>query len=507
MNSKEQEEESLKALMTMKELRWKMQMIDEPLKIRVITAGTHHLTGLRRLQRYLLNAWKKCPFGTMTSDMSNRLRFRMELLAASESSKDKGKDFISGDYDAATDGMNMDATLTCWDRIMENIGLKGSMLDMAGRRTFTDAIIEYPKEFGGGEVRQTNGQLMGHPLSFPLLCIINLSVYMRTMSILERDGLLFRSVLINGDDIVFRGDEREYNLWRRNAAEVGLAVNEMKTYRHKRFYLINSILTRAGTIGAQESREVTYYNRALAIGAKVKSEPVRLLSTADVLWNALDHPIEDVAKRGRMHLMKTIVAKQPSYFTPNWFFPKVLGGLGLPNRRGEKLYATRQQRQVATYFMRNPEALWISERVGDKPRAIELALELFRKIRPHSEDVSPSFVGPLNLDQDYSVAAQEALSRALAVTAWHKIKAEGMRNEEEIRRFFIRKALASKEKPARLGTIMNFATWRKCTYQPQVGTAQLTLESVLELAQNQYSAYGSVSLDESTWAASSSLCC
>lgn len=142
--------------------------------------------------------------------------------------------------------------------------------------------------------KQTRGQLMGNILSFPVLCIINFATYLNTsldfvkenlvkpfdldedLKMLEncrqfvfvsntlkgdiltqRPELRFSSkkdvggkriaftnvpVLINGDDILFQGSTRFYDLWSRKIGEVGFVKSVGKNYFSKEFCTINSQL-------------------------------------------------------------------------------------------------------------------------------------------------------------------------------------------------------------------------------------------------------------------------
>jgi len=101
-------------------------------------------------------------------------------------------------------------------------------------------------EFEGEVYPQTNGQLMGNLLSFPLLCIVNyLGVVMalggkRTLE-LSKNGRL----KVNGDDIAFRSTRAEYDKWASTVARAGLTLSRGKTLVHPRFFSLNSTFFRA----------------------------------------------------------------------------------------------------------------------------------------------------------------------------------------------------------------------------------------------------------------------
>jgi hypothetical protein len=424
------------------------QAIPEPCKVRIITKGRANLyTGLRRLQKFMVRRWKNTPFGTMTSEFEEKLKFRLE----SDSMLNDGDYYISGDYSSATDRMNLDATQLVMEEILRNCGLLGTLLAERALFSFSGAHIEYPD---GDIIQQCRGQLMGHPLSFPILCIINLATYMKTFDRWDSLELTRSPFMINGDDILFRGDQSHMDLWRGYSARVGLSVNEEKTYVHSKYYLINSVLGKRG------SGKVNYYNRALAIGHGVKSEPVRLVTQADSLWKALEHPLPRAEKRGRRHLLETLQIHLKKFtskgFTPNYFLPKVVGGLGLTSDE-RQISMTYTQRKVATYFMRNPYEQALIEKLGDKPYSVEEALKHVRKMKPSF--ISTRMIGPFPEFSDFDSVLDSYLHRALQFTAWQKNTKP--KTDVEIRRLAIFRALKHKEKLASDRKILQFSLLRR----------------------------------------------
>jgi hypothetical protein len=447
--SSEQESACLIASLS-EDHRVQYQAIPEPCKVRVITKGRANLyTGLRRLQGFMLSQWKKMPFGTMTDSFEERLKFRIE----DESLIDDGDLNISGDYSSATDKMHMDVSLTIMEEILRNVGLLGSLLGDCAIRSFTGALIEYPD---GDVIEQTNGQLMGHPLSFVLLCIENLATYMYTTNRYTLLELVRSPFLINGDDILFRGTVEMYDRWRAASSRLGLVVNESKTYVHPVYYLINSYM------GVRGKGKVQYYNRALAIGHGVKHEPVRMITQASQLWDELKHTLDRVTKRGRKHLLKSIKKylrpQKGSKFSPNYFVPKALGGLGLSDDGRAQVKITFEQRKIATYLMRRPWVNVFMERLGDNPVSVQEALKHLKKMLPALS--GKRFIGPLLPMDDYSTVVDLYLSRALQFCAWRKNTVA--RSQEEVRRWFHLQILKnSREKCARAQKILNYEPWRE----------------------------------------------
>jgi hypothetical protein len=416
------------------------QALPEPGKFRIITVGESWLySGLRGIQKFLLEQWSKCPWGTFVPDLNDHIVQRV--------GRGDGN-YVSGDYSSATDNMHLDVTLRVVDRIMKNINMTDTLLHERLLASFRDNEILYPDNT---RIQQQNGQLMGHPVSFPILCIINLSTYLRTFHISEESDLFrdytidqlykeleSRPFLINGDDILFRGNHFRYADWRRYAGKVGLVVNEPKTYVNKSFSLINSVLTHMPT-----GRTVPYYHLALAKAHQVKSEPVRMLTTMsdiDDFLNKIRNLDEFLWKKQRRIMLKsysdlfaqlTKKCKSVKGFRPNYFLPKEVGGLGLTDFKSEKLKVTRVQRQLATYLIDHPEDLFLKEKIGCSYRAVERAVEQFSKIRPQLKSLVDydfktgqvlPIEGPIRKGMDPDIVNNDYLSRCLLATQYLKGK-------------------------------------------------------------------------------------
>lgn len=410
-------------------------------------------TALRGIQRVFLDLWKEMPFSTMCDRSDDRIRQRLErvdkLLEPSVldfivemKEEELGRtltqaereavqpprgfgDYISGDYDAATDSMHIDVTTFVLDRMLENLGYgPDSWIYRIAMRTMSGGKIVYPD---GSSVLQTNGQLMGHPLSFPILCIINLSTYLRVRSKYTLDQVKDEPFLINGDDIVFResrpwnGPNSDYNLWRFFAGEVGLIVNELKTYVHPKFNMINSIRH-------FHQKPIHYQNIALAIGHRVKSDPMRLLTASATIFEQLQ-----ATKVGAGHLcrdfLKTLGKRLPrrrlrlagKEFVPNYFLPKAFGGLGLKNRSGYRYRITYPQRILAQYALRNPGKWIYQESYYELKTSSDLAIRSSRKLNPPGElwmiDGRP-VEGPLHWSEDHRLICKDNLSRQCELTSY-----------------------------------------------------------------------------------------
>jgi len=116
---------------------------------------------------------------------------------------------------------------------------------------------------------QKNGQLMGCPISFPILCAINVVAYWVALEEYTGRSFLLEElpVLVNGDDILFRANDAFYTVWKQYVSDAGFTLSLGKNYISRSFYTVNS----EGfmyTEGKDETGKLTY-----------KSTPVPFLNT------------------------------------------------------------------------------------------------------------------------------------------------------------------------------------------------------------------------------------
>jgi len=164
---------------------------------------------------------------------------KKQWLLRGEATHDRFKDFVrrdgeifvSGDYESATDNLN--------------ISLSHLMLDCM-RRTSThippsvwrEARKALVARFADGRA-QERGQLMGSLLSFPLLCLANFLAF--KWAVPRKVPLK-----INGDDIVFRCRPDEAEKWFKEIKESGLTISKGKTLVTSSMFSLNSTFFLAG---------------------------------------------------------------------------------------------------------------------------------------------------------------------------------------------------------------------------------------------------------------------
>lgn len=259
-------ERALKKDIPYEERRCKCSVVPiiEPLKVRVITKS-------EAIPQYLSKAWQQAihsglrrlkPFSALDHPLDGT-----DINDLVQSSRSIEGAWRSGDYKGATDGLDQRVTEIVASKILRFLSpwLTEGELHML-MSNLVNQEIEYPQldsEPGDTNI-QRNGQLMGSILSFPILCVINYMTYFLSVSRLsegfhvwrldgkpERDQRSIRRlrnrfrkepVLINGDDILWKGCNGQYIRWEDNLRYFGFKLSQGKNLCSEKFLMINSQL-------------------------------------------------------------------------------------------------------------------------------------------------------------------------------------------------------------------------------------------------------------------------
>lgn len=211
--------------------------IPEPLKVRVITIGSKLLFALKPLQQAMFKSlgdypcFKPC----FTPDY-------LDLLDSIHSNSTCDP-WLSGDYSSATDGLHMDVMYAFRDILLEELG--EHPLTPYIKADCGSHLLQYPKHFNIPDAEQTNGQLMGSLLSFPVLCLAN--AY--TACLARQESLSDLKCAIHGDDILMKVNRSQYSKWKGVARGLGLELSVGKNYYSKEFGSIDSQLFSADKKG------------------------------------------------------------------------------------------------------------------------------------------------------------------------------------------------------------------------------------------------------------------
>lgn len=334
-----------------------IQAIPEPGKFRIISKGDGYLySALQPIQGEMLSAWKRNPSSTMRSnDLTDRIR-EIDRACGVELPY-----WCSIDYEAATDLMKMDATLAAFE------GLRGHPLFQLGRSSLMGGRAIYPD---GTTIPIVDAQLMGHPLSFPLLCTINLACLHHAVklwrdqapnrherAIRKRLGsLMLRYNIVNGDDMLFKcRDPAFLDLFRSVAAEAGLRISVGKNYLSLHSCMINSqLFTKRGGKMVRKG----YLNLKLVKGVSLKTGDSSAFPTQigpDLSRMVQLCPWTSCTIPAAMERWRREDKQFHSYFRPNWYLPVHLGGYGVDVSLAPPDWRiTRPQREMAAHFVSDP---------------------------------------------------------------------------------------------------------------------------------------------------------
>ncbi len=253
----------------------KIQAVLEPLKVRVISKGPaldyYQSKGVQKVMHSVL---REIPCFELIGKpfCATMLRDVVQATPYPES-----KEWHSVDYSAATDGLSAKLGGFIIRAILQH--LPPSVQDVA-YRVFGMHGLVYPerspvfnRSTGCWEKSckrewvyrgaQNNGQLMGSPMSFPILCLANLITYVLTLRrtrdvgyrLAERECRsrryhgkmpyflenLLRRVLVNGDDMLYLGTRDQWEQHQEVGRGVGLAFSVGKAYRHPSYANVNSV--------------------------------------------------------------------------------------------------------------------------------------------------------------------------------------------------------------------------------------------------------------------------
>jgi len=207
--------------------------LTEPLKVRIVTKAEWFLQLLTPIQKAWHTQMRNNPIFELIGgkDVEESLR---------PLSTSKGQKVVSGDYSAATDNIFLTYTRHAAEQMLDRTqillpptfpSVYADFLKKLALHSLTQSVLELR---GESPVEVTRGQMMGHILSFPLLCIINRAA--SCMSIPRS-----RFMRINGDDVIFPASLKEYKSWKSSTRCVGLEFSVGKNYYSSSLALVNSV--------------------------------------------------------------------------------------------------------------------------------------------------------------------------------------------------------------------------------------------------------------------------
>lgn len=312
----------------------------EPLKVRTITKGPAlPYWYLMPVQKFLWSQLQKHPvFQLIGEPISSKILDGMLPFCNSKDEK-----WLSGDYSAATDNLAKWLIEKFWSKICTRTGIPDPIYQL-GLKALTGHKLFYGDEI----VQQQNGQLMGSPLSFPLLCLCNAAICCLSFDKKRRN---FNKVpmRINGDDCVMSFTISERERWIRYANFIGMSPSPGKCYFADDWLQMNSELfvLRKGSF-----HHINYINFSLASPFLAKGGEERTVESLSQTMQSFcfgrSEKFIDIWMRRMAPYLKK---KVPGLIS--WYLPQTLGGLGLMTKKMSGDLFTHRQLQVATKFYDN----------------------------------------------------------------------------------------------------------------------------------------------------------
>lgn len=344
--------------------------ICEPLKVRMITKGESlPYWYAKHLQKEMWGYLKRFPQFSLTSEPLNVTHLQNMIQRQKLLEKRTGiflgfDKLVSGDYSAATDNLKSCYTKIAFESLLSRISNKylpkkvdadNLRFDLnVFRAVLYNSIVFYPKNSGVNPVFQRNGQLMGSPLSFPILCMVNLLAYKLSMEEYMEEKLTFEElpVLVNGDDILFPTNYSHYEIWKKWITEVGFELSIGKNYIHDEFLSINSQGFRYDYI-TETFSQISYLNTGLLTGQSKLSErsALDMLPIGDWYNKVLSNCVNQrVAHNLFLFYHQERIAKLTFNGMLNLFISKQLGGMGFINYANIDVKYTDFQLKMASFL-------------------------------------------------------------------------------------------------------------------------------------------------------------
>jgi hypothetical protein len=334
----------------------------EPFKLRVISAGeAEQYAKLHLYQNSLWSLLAKIPTFSLIGQPLTEKHIRRWWRTARTLFGSKAL-ALAGDYSAATDNLNPNLSRAAMDALIDEgaredydlliAGLTGHIID-------PDHTGKHPAQVGDA---QQWGQLMGSPVSFPILCIVNAAVCRAVTEKLSgrRLDLSEAGILVNGDDcLVPLSKPEDYEYWRGFVEAAGLKPSPGKCFVSSRFAQLNS-----ATYAGDGGRLVPFLRTNLLWGLRAKGmgagkDDLRITTDRTYLptclfkqgWTRAQYAY--IRKSFREISREYLEATRPIplHLHPSW------GGLGIPylRKRGAQWHIGPIQLHVVARLLVDPD--------------------------------------------------------------------------------------------------------------------------------------------------------
>lgn len=215
--------------------------LPEPFKVRVITKGAAAPYAVARSwQPTLWGALKRHPVFRLIGEPLTPAIIRSFLHQA-----DPNREmwWISGDYKQATDHIPSEVSEYILEGMCSRLGIPTE-----DTHILLAALTRHDLHWGGSRYSQASGQLMGSPVSFPVLNVWNFVLTRTALEHSHREPRIVEpeEILVNGDDLLFGGDLADYLTWKAVVRWGGLLPSVGKTLVSREYLTINSQIYKVG---------------------------------------------------------------------------------------------------------------------------------------------------------------------------------------------------------------------------------------------------------------------
>jgi hypothetical protein len=345
-----------------------IQGILEPNKVRVISKGPAlEYYAAKRIQVALHDVLREMP----AYRLIGRPLSPTDILDLRDSNI-PDPHWFSVDYTAATDNLSWKYS----SQILSELTKTWSQAERdLAFQVLGPAELHYPTIKGqippqSGDLMR-RGQLMGSVLSFPILCIANMGVFLYVTKVLHNklgytDQQSIDAVLINGDDMLYYAPSALWDDHVRIGEAVGLEMSVGKAYCHPSYANINST---GLTFGPKQTtpRQINFLNTGLFFGQnKVlgktdrEGNQVSLIPLANLMMKGSLPGVKKQVGLMKMWISRNLkqirdeqtVSQGHHTHRRNLFLPLEMGGCGIIPPPGFSFYVTRKDRVIATTLSR-----------------------------------------------------------------------------------------------------------------------------------------------------------
>jgi len=271
------------------------------------------------------------------------------------------EEWFSIDYSAATDNLSARLSSSIMEYLIDGFSEHQKALY---RSVLAPHHVEYPEGFDVASVDQKNGQLMGSILSFPVLCIANLGLYLENIKDDPRSlKQKLRGVLVNGDDMLYVARQSRWQTHIEIGKKVGLNMSPGKAYHHTRYANANSACFDYNLEKESSTpwsipflNTGLYFNQSKVLQDDKESQRGFCSTINRLVQGALPGMAPELLKQF-MHKHRALIAEECK--GRNLFVPQSLGGMGVERPYGfETSYHWTQKAQAMRILKGQPHG-WL----------------------------------------------------------------------------------------------------------------------------------------------------